>query len=63
MAVAALIYGIARGGSLGIGGGSRGNAAGNRLILAGVGIAAALHAMVSFLMTRADIRTAADALI
>ncbi|MFC7848065.1 FecCD family ABC transporter permease [Arthrobacter sp. NPDC057388] len=61
MAVAALIYGISRSGTLG--GGSRGNAAGSRLILAGVGIAAALHAMVSFLMTRADIRTAAEALI
>ncbi|RAM37449.1 FecCD family ABC transporter permease [Arthrobacter globiformis] len=61
MAVAALIYGISRSGSLG--GGSRGNAAGSRLILAGVGVAAALHAMVSFLMTRADIRTAAEALI
>ncbi|MDQ0615991.1 iron complex transport system permease protein [Arthrobacter globiformis] len=63
MAVAALIYGISRSGSLGLGGGSRGNGAGNRLILAGVGIAAALHAMVSFLMTRADVRTAAEALI
>ncbi|MFF2319227.1 FecCD family ABC transporter permease [Arthrobacter sp. NPDC058097] len=63
MAVAALIYGISRTGSLGLGGGSRGSAAGSRLILAGVGIAAALHAMVSFLMTRADIRTAAEALI
>ncbi|WP_354263513.1 iron chelate uptake ABC transporter family permease subunit [Arthrobacter sp. OAP107] len=62
MAVAALIYGISRSGSLGLGG-NRGNAAGSRLILAGVGIAAALHAMVSFLMTRADIRTAAEALI
>ncbi|MFE4836642.1 FecCD family ABC transporter permease [Arthrobacter sp. NPDC056691] len=62
MAVAALIYGISRSGSLG-GGGSRGHAAGSRLILAGVGIAAALHAVVSFLMTRADIRTAAEALI
>jgi iron complex transport system permease protein len=59
IAVAALIYGISRSGSLG-GGGS---AAGNRLILAGVGIAAALHAMVNFLMTRADIRTAADVLV
>ncbi|CAN7549803.1 iron chelate uptake ABC transporter family permease subunit [Arthrobacter sp. LjRoot78] len=63
LAVAALIYAISRGGSLGSGGGNRGNAAGSRLILAGVGIAAALHAMVSFLMTRADIRTAADALV
>ncbi|MFP3463338.1 iron chelate uptake ABC transporter family permease subunit [Arthrobacter globiformis] len=61
MAVAAVIYGISRSGSLA--GASRGNAAGSRLILAGVGIAAALHALVSFLMTRADIRTAAEALI
>jgi iron complex transport system permease protein len=59
VAVAALIYGISRSGSLG-GGGS---AAGNRLILAGVGVAAALHAMVNFLLTRADIRTAADVLV
>ncbi|NWL10873.1 enterobactin ABC transporter permease [Paenarthrobacter nitroguajacolicus] len=62
LGVAAIIYAISRGGS-GAGGGSRGNAAGNRLILAGVGIAAALHAVVNFLMTRADIRTAADALV
>ncbi len=63
LGVAALIYAISRGGSLRSGGGNRGNAAGSRLILAGVGIAAALHAVVSFLMTRADIRTAADALV
>ena len=63
LGVAALIYGISRGGSLGSGGGNSGNAAGSRLILAGVGVAAALHAVVSFLMTRADIRTAADALV
>ncbi|CAN7571983.1 iron chelate uptake ABC transporter family permease subunit [Arthrobacter sp. LjRoot14] len=63
LGVAALIYAISRGGSLGSGGGTSGNAAGSRLILAGVGIAAALHAVVSFLMTRADIRTAADALV
>ncbi|MFF2843906.1 FecCD family ABC transporter permease [Paenarthrobacter sp. NPDC057981] len=62
LGVAAIIYAISR--STGSGAGSgRGNAAGNRLILAGVGIAAALHAVVNFLMTRADIRTAADALI
>jgi iron complex transport system permease protein len=60
LGVAAIIYAISR--SAG-NGGSRGNAAGNRLILAGVGIAAALHAVVNFLMTRADIRTAADALV
>jgi iron complex transport system permease protein len=62
LGVAALIYAISRTGSLGSGGG-RGDAAGSRLILAGVGIAAALQAVVSFLMTRADIRTAADALV
>ncbi len=63
LAIAVLIYAISRGGSLGSPGGGRGDAAGNRLILAGVGIAAALHAFVSFVMTRADIRTAAEALI
>jgi iron complex transport system permease protein len=61
LGIAALIYAISRGPSLGSG--IRGNAAGSRLILAGVGIAAALHAVVNFLMTRADIRTAADALV
>lgn len=61
LAVAAVIYAISAGGALR--GTSRGNAAGNRLVLAGVGIAAALHAVVNFLMTRADIRTAADALV
>nr|WP_258806364.1 iron chelate uptake ABC transporter family permease subunit [Pseudarthrobacter sp. NS4] len=61
LAVAALIYAISTGGALR--GTSRGNAAGNRLVLAGIGIAAALHAVVNFLMTRADIRTAADALV
>lgn len=65
LAVAALIYTISRGGPVGSGitSGGRGDAAGSRLILAGVGIAAALQAVVSFLMTRADIRTAADALV
>ncbi|CAH0225845.1 Ferric enterobactin transport system permease protein FepG [Arthrobacter sp. Bi26] len=63
MAVAVLIYTISRSGSLGSGGGNRGNAAGGRLILAGIGIAAALNAVVNFLMTRADIRTAAEVLI
>jgi iron complex transport system permease protein len=62
LAVAGIIYAIARRGALGAAAG-RGDAAGNRLILAGVGIAAALQAVVSFLMTRADIRTAADALV
>jgi iron complex transport system permease protein len=63
MAVAVLIYTISRTGSLGSGGGHHANAAGSRLILAGIGIAAALNAVVNFLMTRADIRTAAEALI
>ena len=65
LGVAALIYAISRGGPLGSGvaSGGRGDAAGNRLILAGIGIAAALQAVVSFLMTRADIRTAAEALV
>jgi iron complex transport system permease protein len=60
LAVAVLIYAISSGRNRGPG---RGNAAGNRLVLAGVGIAAALQAVVSFLMTRADIRTPADALV
>ena len=62
LAVAALIHAISSGGKR-RGTGDRGSAAGNRLVLAGVGIAAALQAVVSFLMTRADIRTAADALV
>jgi len=57
LAVALLIYAISRRGTGGSG------AAGGRLILAGVGIAAALQTVVSFLMTRSDIRTAADALV
>ncbi|MFJ5862072.1 FecCD family ABC transporter permease [Pseudarthrobacter sp. NPDC092439] len=61
LAVAAIIYAISSGGAMR--GATGGNAAGNRLVLAGVGIAAALHALVSFLMTRADIRTAAEALV
>ncbi|MBA4102669.1 MAG: enterobactin ABC transporter permease [Arthrobacter sp.] len=61
LGVAAIIYAISSGGTMR--GTGRGDAAGNRLILAGVGIAAALHAVVNFLMTRADIRTAADALV
>lgn len=64
LAVAALIYGISRSGSLGAGAGAGGSsAAGNRLILAGVGIASALGAVVNFLLARTDIRTAADALV
>lgn len=60
LAVAALIYAISSGSLRGNG---RGDGAGNRLVLAGIGIAAALQAVVNFLMTRADIRTAADALV
>ena len=63
--VAGLIYAISRNSGLGAGSGAGGNgaAAGSRLILAGVGIAAALQALVNFLMTRAELRTAADALV
>ncbi|MFB9716159.1 FecCD family ABC transporter permease [Arthrobacter methylotrophus] len=66
--VALVIYAISQGPSSGGpggrgSGGRHGNAAGNRLILAGIGIAAALGAVVNFLMTRADIRTASEALI
>lgn len=61
LAVAGLIHAISSGGATRRAG--RGSAAGNRLVLAGVGIAAALHAVVSFLMARADIRTAADVLV
>jgi iron complex transport system permease protein len=62
LGVAALIYAISRSGPAGSRTGS-GSGAGNRLILAGVGLAAALSAVVNFLLTRADIRTAADALV
>ncbi|WP_231497363.1 FecCD family ABC transporter permease [Arthrobacter sp. MA-N2] len=64
--VALVIYAISRGPNNrgpGVSGTRHGNAAGNRLILAGIGIAAALGAVVNFLMTRADIRTASEALI
>ncbi|MEZ2391441.1 FecCD family ABC transporter permease [bacterium RCC_150] len=62
--VALLIYAVSRSpGASGVPRGVHGNAAGNRLILAGVGIAASLGAVVQFLMTRADIRTASEALV
>lgn len=61
LAVAALIYAISRGQPGG--GGNLSHGAGNRLILAGIGMAAALGAVVNFLLTRADIRTAAEALV
>ncbi|WP_235835733.1 MULTISPECIES: iron chelate uptake ABC transporter family permease subunit [Arthrobacter] len=61
--VALVIYAISRGTGGQTAGVRSGNAAGNRLVLAGVGIAAALGAVVNFLMTRADIRTASEALI
>ena len=53
LAVAAAIYLLSR----------RGSAAGYRLILVGIGFAAVLHAVVSFLLTRTDIRTASDTLV
>jgi iron complex transport system permease protein len=51
--VAAAIYVISR----------RRNVAGQRLILVGIGFAAMMHAAVSFLMTRTDIRTASEAMV
>jgi iron complex transport system permease protein len=53
MVVAAAIYLIAR----------RGGVAGYRLILVGIGCAALMHALVSFLLTRTDLRTATEALL
>ena len=41
----------------------RGGAAGYRLILVGIGFAAVLQAIVTFLMTRTDVRTATQALV
>jgi iron-siderophore transport system permease protein len=40
-----------------------GDVAGHRLILVGIGIAAALQAVVSWVLTRTDIRVAAEALV
>ncbi|AUZ89271.1 FecCD family ABC transporter permease [Arthrobacter sp. TmT3-37] len=53
MVVAAAIYLISR----------RGGVAGYRLILVGIGFAAVLHALVNFLITRTDLRTASEALL
>ncbi|BBE24078.1 hypothetical protein MN0502_29610 [Arthrobacter sp. MN05-02] len=53
MVVAAAIYLISR----------RGGVAGYRLILVGIGFAAVLHAVVNFLITRTDLRTASEALL
>jgi iron complex transport system permease protein len=53
MVVAAAIYLISR----------RGGVAGHRLILVGIGFAAVMHALVSFLLTRTDLRTASEALL
>ncbi|WP_307086820.1 FecCD family ABC transporter permease [Arthrobacter agilis] len=51
--VAAAIYLVSR----------RGGVAGYRLILVGIGFAAVLHALVSFLITRTDLRTASEAVL
>jgi iron complex transport system permease protein len=51
--VAAAIYLVSR----------RGGVAGYRLILVGIGFAAVLHAVVSFLITRTDLRTASEAVL
>lgn len=53
LVVAMAIYAISR----------RGDVAGYRLILVGIGFAAVLQAIVSFLMTRTDVQTAQDALV
>ena len=53
LAVAAAIYLVSR----------RGGVAGYRLILVGIGFAAVLHALVSFLITRTDLRTASEAVL
>ncbi|WP_395939860.1 FecCD family ABC transporter permease [Arthrobacter sp. CAN_C5] len=53
LAVAGAIYLLSR----------RGSVAGYRLILVGIGFAAVMHALVSFLLTRTDIRTASDAMV
>ena len=53
MVVAAAIYLISR----------RGGVAGYRLILVGIGFAAVLHALVTFLLTRADLRTASEVVL
>ncbi|WP_247829264.1 FecCD family ABC transporter permease [Arthrobacter antioxidans] len=53
MVVAAAIYLISR----------RGGVAGYRLILVGIGFAAVMHALVSFLITRTDLRTASAAVL
>ena len=53
LAVALAIYLLAR----------HGGAGGYRLILVGVGFAAVLQAVVSFLLTRTDVRTASEALV
>ncbi|MBG6224339.1 iron complex transport system permease protein [Arthrobacter sp. CAN_A2] len=53
MVVAAAIYLISH----------RGGVAGYRLILVGIGFAAVMHALVSFLITRTDLRTASAAVL
>ncbi|WP_375432045.1 FecCD family ABC transporter permease [uncultured Friedmanniella sp.] len=40
-----------------------GGATGQRLVLIGIGLAAVLNAVTSYLLTRSDLRTAADALV
>lgn len=53
LAVALAIYLLAR----------RGGVAGYRLVLVGIGFAAVMQALVSYLLTRTDIRTASEALV
>jgi iron complex transport system permease protein len=58
LGVALLIYLLA-----GRSSGRTKSVAGYRLILVGIGFAAVMHALVSFLMTRSDVRTASEALV
>ncbi len=53
LAVATAIYLVSR----------RGGVAGYRLILVGIGFGAVMHALVSFLLTRTDLRTASQAVL
>jgi len=58
LGVALLIYLLA-----GRSSGRTASVAGSRLILVGIAFAAVMHALVSFLLTRSDVRTASEALV
>ncbi|MGG5175751.1 FecCD family ABC transporter permease [Pseudarthrobacter sp. J1763] len=63
LAVAVLIYSIAGGKRGKRSGSSSASGVSTKFILGGVGVAAAMQAVVNFLMTRADVRTASEVLI